>query len=60
MTDHIYAYNSLTNFECKGHAMTGNGNYVNLAIFLEKIVILFSADFSNFELLCGGCALKKR
>ena len=56
MTDHIYAYNSLTNFECKGHAMTGNGNYVNLAIFLEKIVILFSADFSNFELLCGGCA----
>ena len=36
--------------------MTGNGNYVNLDIFLEKIVNLFSADFSYFELLCGGCA----
>ena len=58
LNDHIYACNSLRNLECEAHAMTGNGNYVNLDIFLEKFVNLFSADFSGFylELLCGGCA----
>ena len=30
LTDHTSACNSLTNFEYEPHAMTGNGNYVNL------------------------------
>ena len=30
MTDHAYAYNSLTNFEYKAFTMTGSGNHVNL------------------------------
>ena len=30
LTDHNSACNSLTNFEYDPHAMTGNGNYVNL------------------------------
>jgi hypothetical protein len=31
LTHHSYSSNSLTNFEYKGFAMTGNGNYENLA-----------------------------
>ena len=30
LTGHTYAYNSLTNFQYEVHAMTGNGNQVNL------------------------------
>ena len=30
LTGYTYACNSLTNFEYEGHAMTGNGNHVNL------------------------------
>ena len=30
LIDHSYACNSLTSFEYEGHAMTGNGNHVNL------------------------------
>ena len=30
LTGHTYASNSLTNFEYKGHAKTGNGNDANL------------------------------
>ena len=32
LTDHTYAYNNLTNFEYKVHAMTGNGNVLTFAI----------------------------
>ena len=28
-TGHIYAYNSLTNFQYEAHTMTRNGNYEN-------------------------------
>jgi hypothetical protein len=37
LTGHTYAYNSLTNFQYEVHAMTGNGNQVNLLkVFLKN------------------------
>ena len=30
LIDHVYAYNSLTNFEYEGNEMTENGYYLNL------------------------------
>ena len=30
------AFTSLTNFEYEGHAMTGNGNYVNMQKLVWK------------------------
>ena len=37
LTGYTYAYNSLTNYEYEGHAMTGNGNDLNLLISPYKI-----------------------
>ena len=38
--------------------MTGNGNYVNLDIFMEKFVNLFSADLAILS-YCAVAVLKK-
>ena len=41
LMDHTCGFNDLTNFECKEHAMTGNGSYVymlKLTKYMEKLV----------------------
>ena len=50
-------FNDLTNFECKEHAMTGNGSYVNMLKLTWKnswnhIKLIFLAGFSLLESLC--------
>ena len=45
LTDHTYAYNSLTNFENEERAVTGNGNAESCA--LKKIVRWQQANWSE-------------
>ena len=53
LTDCTYACNSLTDFESEVHAMTGNGNQVNLLKLREMTSSdLIIGGFSNLELLC--------
>ena len=55
MTDYTYACDSLTNFECKTHAMTGNGSYVKL---LKTCEIAFSeVIFGEFLAIWNYCAV---
>ena len=53
-----FACNSLTNFECKAHAMTGNGNFVNLDILLEKLWTYFRRILAILH-YCALAVLKK-
>jgi hypothetical protein len=57
MTDHTYAFNSLTNFEYEANTMTGNGNHENFLKIIFKIreitlMNLFLAGFGYLEPLC--------
>ena len=59
MTDHTYAFNSMTHFEYETNIMTGNGNHENIVLlYIRKIVMkireitsvnLFLAGFSYLE-----------
>ena len=62
MIDHTYARNSLTTCEFEGHAMTGNGSYVNLLIFFSKKVVkshkgnlcFYTVLSKNTIVICNG------
>ena len=51
LAGHIYAYNSLTNFQYEAHTMTGNGNYENPSKKFVKShhVNLIFGEFGPFE-----------
>ena len=58
MTDHTFAFNSLTHFYYEANTITGNGNHENiLKIFIKFCEItsanLFLAGFRYLEPLCA-------
>ena len=65
LTGHTYAYNSLTNFQYEVHAMTGNGNQVNLPKLGWKnswnhFKWIFLAGFSRLKPLCAMTSSRKK